>query len=131
MKMPEFISKYCQDIVNKNKQEKSLIDSMDLDFSYDAVIDSEDGSTIKIIYTDEGKEIPIGDILGLKDTEFRRLYPDKKDYEAYKNYLSAFVIIEGEEVLNQIRNEIQKSKERIEKLSNLDIDSMLSPFDIE
>jgi hypothetical protein len=129
VKIGEFIDTYCKDIVEKAKKVKEVLD--DLDFSYDAVVEGQDGEKIKVIYAEDQTEIPIQDILSLSDLDFRRTYHGTSSYEAYKSYLSNFIILEGEEVLNQIRNEIQRSREKIERYSALDVDSMLSPFSTE
>lgn len=128
MLIGEFIEQYCQDIVEKSKKVKEVLE--ELDFTYDAIVENSDGERIEVIYADDQTEIPIRDILSLSDLDFRRTHPSKASYEAYKAYLSNFIILEGEEVLNQIRNEMKQSRERIERYANLDVDNMLSAFDV-
>lgn len=127
MLIKQFIDEYCQDIVAKSNKIKEVLD--ELDFTYDDIVTSNDGETIKVIYADDTTEIAVHDILTLGDTDFRRIYKSTAAYNAYKAYLSNFIILEGEEVLNQIRNEIKRSREQVERYASLDIESMISAFD--
>lgn len=116
----EFVPKYCKDILEKH----SNLDQLSLDeFSYDEIVIDDFGKRTKIIYTSEGKQIPIRDILGLDEEDFVAEYPGADCLQAYKNYLSAYIAVEGEEYINELRNEICKSLEKVKMFSKLNIDN--------
>lgn len=121
MNIKEFITLFCQDIVEEAKLRKREIP--DITFTYDYTVPSEEGGEIKVINAG-GYEIDINDILTLSEGDFTKAYPGEAALEAYKNYLSNFIILEGEEVLKLVRNNILKANQRIAKYSNLDVEAM-------
>jgi len=117
MRINEFEKKYCVDILEKEMVADMIVD--DVEFTYDAIINLQDGTPVKIVYDDAGNEIQIEDILTLQDTDFIRAYPHPLSLEMYNQYLAAFVILEGEEVLEALRVSIKESKAKIDKFADL------------
>lgn len=110
MKIFEFIAEYCQDLVEKFRQEKSLIDLSE--FAHDAIIKDEEGTDIPVVCVD-GHNIPVSDFLSLDKTDFTAVWKTPGCAEAYDNYISALEILEGEEALSRIRRAITAERERL------------------
>lgn len=125
MKLDRFILVYCQDIIKDVKTKEETIP--DIDFTYDYKVPLEDGGEAKVINAG-GYEIDINDILTLSENDFAKAYPGEGAMEAYKNYLSNFIILEGEEVLSIVRKHILRAHERIERYSSLDVEAMDCKF---
>lgn len=123
MDIQEFIDKYCVDIKQHSQLSNNLLAGVD--FTYDGVIrDEEDNHKIYVIYV-EGVSIDIMDILGSTRDDFARRYPREVDLEAYDKYLSAFVIISGPELLEQVRRQVAATEAHIKKFANLPVEELL------
>lgn len=110
MKIFEFIDKYCSDLVEQSKTEKSLIDFSE--FAHDAVITDIEGVQIPVVCVD-GLDIPVSDFLSLDKEDFINVWKTPACAEAYDNYISALEILEGEDALSRIRKAIMAEKERL------------------
>lgn len=110
MKIFEFIAEFCQDLVNKSKQEKELIDLNE--FAHDDVITDAEGNKIPVVCVD-GLSIPVGDFLSMDKSDFVSVWKTPGCSEAYDNYISALEILEGEEALSRIRKAITAERERL------------------
>lgn len=112
MKIYEFISLYCQDLVEKNKTEKNLMVLEGL--PRDGVNEDEDGKKIPYVLVD-GECIPVADFITLERADFLKIWSSPGAPEAFDNYLSALSILEGEEALSRIRNAIAVETERLKQ----------------
>lgn len=121
MNMKEFVETFCQDILEESKLHEEALP--EITFTYDYKVPLEDGGEEKVINAG-GYEIYIVDILTLSENDFKKAYPGEDALEAYKNYLSNFVILEGEEVLEVVRNNILKASRRITKFSELNVEDL-------
>ena len=99
----QFITDYCQDLVDNFKKEKELIDLSE--FAHDAIITDVEGNRIPVVLVDN-QEIPVSDFLTLDRKDFLHQWKTDGCPEAYDNYISALEIMEGEEALSRIRNAI-------------------------
>lgn len=108
----QFINEYCQDLVEKVKQEKELIDLSE--FAHDAIVHDIEGNAIPVVIVD-GQDIPVSDFLTLNRKDFLAIWKTESCPEAYDNYVSALEIMEGEEALSRIRNAILMERERLSK----------------
>lgn len=112
MKIYEFISVYCQDLVSKNRVAKTL---MALDgLPRDDVISDDEGTLVPVVFVD-GSAIPISDFITMDRDDFLKTYTSPGAPEAFDNYIAALSILEGEEALNRIRNAIAAETERLSK----------------
>lgn len=125
MKIKEFVELFCQDIIAEVKVKKEV--TPDITFTYDYTVPLEDGTEAKVINAG-GYEIDINDILTLSEQDFSKAYPGAPAMEAYRNYLSNFIILEGEEILQIVRNNILRANQRIVKYSSLDVEAMDCKF---
>lgn len=116
MKIPEFVNLYCADLVRKHRDQKNLCEAYG--FPYDDTIEDIDGNPVRVVYGGD-IEIPIQDILGMNREEFVKAYPHTLCHETYDRYLEHIIIIEGEEVLNIIRNSLTEEKKRLDNYSLL------------
>jgi hypothetical protein len=112
MMIDEFVREYCKDIVSESKKKK-IVDELDL--TYDELIE-EDGESIAVIW-DNGNAIDIQDIFLLDECDFEKAYPGS--LEAYRNYRSNFIILNGMEVFVYYRRMIENSREEIEEYKSL------------
>ena len=112
MRIFEFIDKYCADLVEKAKQKAKLIDFSD--FPHDSIDTDATGEEIPVVYVDN-LHIPVIDFLSLDKDEFLKAYKTPGAEEAYVNYISALEILEGEDIINRVRNEIASNKKLLEE----------------
>lgn len=110
MNILEFATKYCADIVEKANKRTEMFDLSG--FSYDEIITDLDGAKIPVVNT-ENYQIPIADILEMNRTEFAKVWGNVECLEAYDTYVSTLIILEGEEVLNVIRNKLRTEQEKL------------------
>lgn len=116
MRIFEFIDKYCADLVEKRNKLAALINLEE--FPHDDVIDDDDGNKIPVVIVD-GNPIPVADFLTLDKSDFLAVYRTQGCEEAFENYVSALVILEGEEALSKIRNMILRETARLEQDADL------------
>ena len=114
MKIYTFIDTFCQDIIKKSKEKKSLVDLSG--FPCDAVIKSPDGKEIPIVYVDD-IPVPVMDVLTMERADFLNTHKLQSAGLVYDNYLMNFVILEGEDALHRIRNAIKEEKEELDKVN--------------
>lgn len=112
MRIHEFIDKYCQDLVDKQRETESLI-SLE-GFPHDDVLQDEEGRRVPVVCVD-GLSIPVYDFLALDKKDFLIAYQTPGSEEAFDNYVSALTILEGEEAVSRIRNAILNEAKRLEK----------------
>lgn len=116
MTIQDFAQKYCVDILQKASQAQELLD---LDgFSYDEVITTDEGYQVKVINT-PSYQIPLQDILGLDRDQFAKIWNEPEALEAYDNYVATLIIIDGEDVLNEVRNTISRNAEALKQWHDL------------
>lgn len=114
MTIEEFAALHCQDILARAKQ----LGEFDLfaDYPFDEIIYADDDDIpIRVINCPSG-QIPIADIISLNRDEFATLYPDEDSLVAYDKYMAMFIIIEGAEVVNQIRNAMLREAQRLQNM---------------
>lgn len=117
MNINDFMEKYCQDIL---KDDDILSMLNEDDFSYDVIRkDPETGKEIKYVVDDKGIEIPILDILEMEEEDFVNYYRTPESLAMYRQYLSNFKISYGEDILLELRNNIQKQNERINRFKQI------------
>lgn len=117
MNINEFMEKYCQDIL-KDDNILSLLEEED--FSYDVIRkDPDTGKDIKYVVDEKGIEIPIYDILEMEEEDFKNYYRTPESFAMYKQYLSNFKITYGEDIILELRNNIQKQNERINRFRQI------------
>lgn len=112
MKIYEFISKYCQDLVESHNLRKEMFDLTD--FVHDDVIIDIEGNKIPIVYVDN-EQVPISDILTMTRDDFVKTYKMQSAGTVYDNYIATLEMLEGEDALNAIRNSIRNEKKRLEE----------------
>ncbi len=117
MRIRTFIDEYCSDIVKAAKERKSLLDNDT--FTYDAILKDEYGIPYKVVYANNGKEIPLHDILSSTEEDFRKIHPTAPELEAYSNYIAGLIFLEGEEAVYRIRNELLEEKNRLESYTDI------------
>lgn len=111
MRIYTFIDQYCKDIVERVHKEKQLVD-LEV-FPYDEIITSGNGKKVPVVYVD-GVAIPIRDFFIMTRSDFINDYKLPSAGEAYDNYLDNFTILEGEDVLSQIRISLQEEVNRLD-----------------
>lgn len=114
MKIFEFISKYCQDLIEDAEIKAKMFDLSD--FVHDEVITDIAGNKIPIIYID-GEQVPIADIICTAKEDFLERHKTPGASEAYDNYIGTLQMLEGEEVINQVRNSIAEEQKKLEMYS--------------
>lgn len=116
MKIKEFASRYCSDIMAEAEKRSEMFDLSG--FSYDEVIKEDDGTEVKVVNT-ANYQIPIIDILSMNREEFSRVWPYTECLEAYDAYVSTLIIVEGEEALTAVRNMLSREQEKIAMYDNI------------
>lgn len=110
MYIHEFISTYCQDLIQRNKQYKKL---MVLDgLPKDGVVEDDDGRKIPVVFVD-GNAVPVADFISMERADFLNIWNTPGAPEAFDNYVSALCILEGEEALSKIRMAIEMEANRL------------------
>lgn len=112
MRIFEFISTYCQDLIDNYSKEKDLIDLSE--FAHDDIIVDSQGFKIPVIIVDN-TNIPVSDFLTLDRDDFLKIWKLDSAAEVFDNYLSAFEILEGEEALSRVRHAILQERVRLEQ----------------
>ena len=110
MRIFEFIGKYCQDIVDKVRADKQLVDLTG--FPYDELITNKKGQAIPVVYVD-GVAVPIKDFFTMTKSDFVEDYKLPSAAESYDNYLENFTILEGEAALSRVRLSLQDEVDRL------------------
>lgn len=107
MRMPldNFISVYCADIV---QLKESALDNPFRDFAFDEIVDGQ-----SVIYDRDGHEIPVSEIVQLPFQEFVQRYPFSTAAEAFKNYVSAYNIVSGEDLINEVQVQMKRSRSEL------------------
>lgn len=116
MRIYEFIDKYCSDLVEKRNKMAALVNLEE--FPHDDVVDDDDGNKVPVVLVD-GNAIPVADFLTMDKADFLSVYKTQGCEEAFDNYVSALVILEGEEALSRIRNMILREAQRLEEDAEL------------
>ena len=116
MNIREYAEKYCADIIQRADKQSDLFDVSG--FSYDEIIVEEDGTRVPVVNT-VNHQIPVQDILTNNRESFAKIWSTQDCLEAYDNYVSTLIILEGEEVLQEIRNEMLRAQERLSLYDNL------------
>lgn len=112
MKIFEFISKHCQDLVDAAKASRTLIDLAE--FPHDAVVVDSLGNKVPVVVID-CVDVPVSDFLTLNRDEFLKNYNLPSAPQAFDNYISAFEILEGEDAVMKARKAIEAEKKRLEE----------------
>lgn len=116
MNIQEFAVAYCKDIVEDAKKRSEMFDLSG--FSYDEVIQEEDGTEVRVVNTDN-YQIPLTDILGMDRVEFSRVWPYTECLDAYDAYVSNLIIVEGAEALTMVRNMLSREREKIDMYDSI------------
>lgn len=111
MNIQTYAKLHCRDILERAEARKSFDELAN--FPYDEIIEADDGALVRVVNTQSGN-VPIADILGMQRDEFAKYYPTEEQLDAYDKYVAMFTIIEGPEVLNQVRNAIAREQERMD-----------------
>lgn len=110
MRIFKFIEQYCQDLVKEARQKKSLVDLTE--FPHDGFTEDIEGNKIPVVYID-GESVPVSDFFTMDKSDFLNTWKLNSANEMYDNYMSALEILEGEEVINRVRNAILDEKARL------------------
>jgi len=118
MKIQEVAKEYFSDVVKNYVNYSKMIELTR--FPYDEMeMDEETGKEIPVVFSSSGVSIPIATILGTVRSEFVAEYGSKPDcVECYDNYIDAFEILEGEDVLEHTRNLIRDEINKLDELNN-------------
>lgn len=119
MKIFQFMEEYCQDLLQADKERKELLDMTV--FPHDGVEQSPDGKDVPVVYVGD-LSVPVSEFFTMSRDDFLYTYKDPKAAECYDNYVSALEIIEGEDVINMVRNSILAAKSDIPTLNTGDSD---------
>lgn len=124
MRIFQFIEEYCQDLLEADRARKELID-MTI-FPHDGIEQSPDGKDVPVVYVGD-LVVPVSEFFTMSKDDFLYTYKDPQAEECYDNYVSALEIIEGEDVINQVRNSIMAAKEDLPTLNtgNSDVVTMI------
>ena len=119
MKIFQFMEEYCQDLLQADKERKELLDMTV--FPHDGVEQSPDGKDVPVVYVGD-LSVPVSEFFTMSRDDFLYTYKDPKAAECYDNYVSALEIIEGEAVINMVRNSILAAKSDLPTLNTGDSD---------
>lgn len=110
----EFVSAYCGDILRNYIKVDTILKNTD--FSYDGIIEDNDGNEIKVVFVDNDPKnyIPIEEILVTLREDFIKAHPDPKALATYDNYISRVERCFGEEAAKFYRNKMMKLRESIQ-----------------
>lgn len=112
MKIFQFISEYCQDLIDAAKLKRKLVDLGE--YPHDDVITDSDGNHVPVVIVD-GNNIPVIDFFTMDKSDFCNAWKTPSAGEAYDNYISALCILEGADVIDRIRNAILAETESLSK----------------
>lgn len=115
MKIGEFVDKYCQDIVQKSQEIDAVM--ADDGLPYDEIVEDESGSKMKVVYS-ANRRIPIRDIIEMERKDFAKIYSSPDDLETYDRYCESIILLEGEEALQEIRNNVKREMERVKSFAD-------------
>lgn len=110
LKVYEFVSVYCQDLVDAHAAKSKLIDLAE--FPHDAIIEDAEGKKIPVVIVN-GENIPVSDFFTMDKTDFLYVWKLQSAEEAFDNYMSAMNILEGEAVVSRIRNSLMEERARL------------------
>lgn len=117
MNLQEFIERYCVDIVSRIKDEYGL--SINDNFlEYDDIIKAEDGTKIKVVYANT-QAINVEDIISLQEEDFLKVYKTPDAMELREKYLSNYIILKGEDALNEFRSKLLREKREIDEYKSI------------
>lgn len=112
MRIFQFIEEYCKDLVEEHKRKKQLIDLSD--FPHDGISVDVEGNEIPVVYID-GENVPVSDFFTMDKSDFLYTWKLPSAEEMFDNYLAAVEILEGEDVINRVRNAIDAERVRLEQ----------------
>lgn len=124
MRIFQFMEEYCKDLIEADRERRELMDMTV--FPHDGVEQSPDGKDVPVVYVGD-LTVPVSEFFTMTKEDFVFTYKDPKSAECYDNYVSALEIIEGEDVINRVRNEIMAAKNDIPTLNtgNSDVVTMI------
>lgn len=108
----EFAQVFCQDLIAKHKELKSLIDLEE--YPYDDIVEDTFGERVPCINIDSIM-VPIRDLLTMDKVDFVKFYTMPHAAECYDNYIGNLQLIEGEEALFHIRKVLEAEFEALRK----------------
>lgn len=107
MTIPQFMKEYCKDLnINEDNSADGVISNPM--FTYDKIVNGH-----KVIYDANGNEIWVLHIFEYDDKDFRYFYKDPASYAAYCRYKKRYREIQGEELINKVRNQILQAAKRV------------------
>lgn len=110
MNIKEFALLHCKDTLRRAEREEEVFDISG--FSFDAIIQDEDGAKIPVLYT-LSHQVPLMDVLSMGRADFEKIWPQKECLDMYDTYVSTLTILEGEDALFAIRNRLRAEQLRI------------------
>ena len=110
MTILQFLTTYCKDLIENAKVTKELVDLST--FAHDAIITDVEGNKIPVVIVDN-LEIPVSDFLTMERADFVREWKSVNVGEAYDNYLSALMILEGADAVYRARQAILAERDRL------------------
>lgn len=113
MYIQEFIGKYCRDLLQTNKMERSMYDIGD-ELEYDHIVYDIDNKPIRVIQIDN-LEVPVMDIILMDKESFLHCYKAPHAEVIYDNYLQSLSFLHGEEALAYLRNKIKEETDKLNK----------------
>lgn len=106
-----FVDQYCKDLVEKHQKKKELVDLAE--FPHDGVDIDADGKEVAVVYSG-GYSIPVQDFFTLRRPDFLRVWTHAEAADTFDNYVEGLIIIEGDDVINRIRNKILAEQNRLD-----------------
>lgn len=117
MNIKEFEKVYCEDIIAHYNNASRLLTSEG--FIYDDEVIDTHGNKIKVVYTQQGTEIPIDEILLRDKKDFMKAYPSFDALDLYTAYMSHIKQYDGEEALLMYRKRMEEEQAKLDKYDAL------------
>lgn len=111
MKIFQFISEECQDLVEAAKVKRQLVDLGE--FPHDDIIMDSDNKPVPVVYVDN-VQVPVSDFFTMERDDFVNAWKLPSSAEAYDNYIGALHVLEGPEVIDRVRRAILAETETLE-----------------
>lgn len=120
----KFIEEYCKDIVDEFHKKKDLVDLSE--FPHDGMDSDPDGRQVPVVYSGNFN-IPLSDFFTLPRKDFLDVWKHDEAAETYDNYIRGVEMLEGEDVVNRVRNQILRARAHMEESveSAMDIDNTI------
>lgn len=117
MNIKEFEKTYCADIITRYNETSRLLTAEG--FVYDDEVVDTHGNKIKVVYTQQGTEIPIDDILLREKEDFIKSYPSFDALDLYIAYMSHIKQYDGLDALLMYRRKMEEEQAKLDKYDAL------------